>query len=127
MIQSNDSSFVSPTIASSQAPYGDCGNCRPGQALPKKSCQVSPHRRAEARRIRDTFHEDAIYYNNQIVKEHQAAVRLCQTTTAHWVGGCFARQNKLAASDSVKSSGKKQEYENRPEVSMRGPSDSYRG
>jgi len=121
MIQSNDSSFVSPSIASPLARTAK---------LDKRYLRNRARSRLTARpkpTASDTFHEDAIYYNNQIVKDLRAAVWLSQIATAHWVGAHFARQNRLATSDSVKPRGKKQGYENRPEVSMRGPSDSRWG
>ncbi|HET7713103.1 MAG TPA: hypothetical protein VFK94_00940, partial [Patescibacteria group bacterium] len=49
----------------------------------------------------DTHHEDAIYYNNQIVKDHQTVVWLSQATIAHWVGAISARQKWLSTSAGV--------------------------
>jgi len=56
--------------------------------------------------VSDTHHEDAIYYNNQIVKDQRAVFSRLKSTPIHWTEASFALQKWLSPSDSVKPSGK---------------------
>jgi hypothetical protein len=120
MIQSNDSSFVSP---SSWAPCGASDLDKRYLRNRAKSRLTPGPKPAGKRHLSRRCH----LLQQPNCQRSSIAIWLSQMTIAHWVGAIFARQNWLATSASVRPSGKKQEYENRPEVSMRGPSDSLRG